>query len=92
MVVSHIMGQIGVHWVPPLEGWVKVNTDGAVKYDSNVLGCGGLTRDNDERWIHGYARPLGFGSTFSVECWDVTWELGYRKVQLEIDSSTLFQC
>ncbi|KAF7844638.1 ribonuclease H [Senna tora] len=34
-------------WKKPEDGWVKVNTDGAVCRESNLGGCGGIIRDSN---------------------------------------------
>jgi hypothetical protein len=31
------------------EGWIKLNGDGAYKKSVNLVGCGGLLQDSDER-------------------------------------------
>ncbi|KAK4267416.1 hypothetical protein QN277_024200 [Acacia crassicarpa] len=36
-------------WKPPLEGWVKINTDGAFSHFGAGIACGGVIRDRDTR-------------------------------------------
>ena len=92
------MGHIKVCWNTPYEGWVKLNIDGAAHFDSNLAGYGGLVRDENGRWIIGFAKPPDSCSTFIVECWGAlcrlheAWKMGYRRVQLECDSKSLIQC
>ncbi|KAF7822494.1 ribonuclease H [Senna tora] len=80
-------------WRKPMVGWIKVNSDGAVCRSSRRAACGGLIRDNFGNWIKGYAVNLGHASVLSAELWgivhglSITWDLGFRKVEIESDSS-----
>jgi len=39
--------EVHIKWVNPNKGWACLNTDGAVKGNGGIAGCGGLIRDND---------------------------------------------
>ncbi|KAF7808046.1 ribonuclease H [Senna tora] len=60
---------------------------------SRKAGCGGIIRDNYGNWIKGFVSNLGYASVLSVEIWGIyhglvtAWNLGFRKVELESDSS-----
>ncbi|KAF7832914.1 RnaseH [Senna tora] len=60
---------------------------------SRKAGCGGIIRDNHGNWIKGFVSNLGYVSFLSVELWGIyhglvtAWNLGFRKVELESDSS-----
>ncbi|GAU47272.1 hypothetical protein TSUD_280950 [Trifolium subterraneum] len=43
---------IFVGWKQPLEGWIKLNCDGAYKESLDLAGCRGLLRDSNGQWIH----------------------------------------
>ncbi|KAI9098936.1 hypothetical protein K1719_024703 [Acacia pycnantha] len=45
-----------ISWVAPMEGWVKLNTDGAFKGGNNRAGCGGLIRGSNGRFLVGFAK------------------------------------
>ncbi|GAU46467.1 hypothetical protein TSUD_402340 [Trifolium subterraneum] len=81
-----------IGWEPPSQGWVKLNTDGARK-NERVAGCGGIIRNNIGDWIGGFAKHVGSCSAFVAELWGVleglnyAWKLGFKKVELEIDSA-----
>lgn len=47
-----------IKWVPPSNGIVKVNTDGASKGNGGAAGCGGLIRDSFGCWIAGFTRRI----------------------------------
>jgi hypothetical protein len=63
----------------PPEGWIKLNSDGACKENNDILGCGGLFRNSDGRWIKGYAKKIGPCDAFHAEMWglylslDMAW-------------------
>ncbi|GAB4843722.1 hypothetical protein Ancab_013687 [Ancistrocladus abbreviatus] len=55
---------------PPPPGRVKLNFNGSM-HGRLRDGAGGLLRDEDGRWLRGYARRLGRCSTTSTECWSL---------------------
>ncbi|KAF7833225.1 ribonuclease H [Senna tora] len=50
--------EILVSWEKANAGWVKVNSDGAVKHSIRFAGCGVIIRDEIGGWIGGVIRPL----------------------------------
>ena len=48
-------------------GWVKLNIDGAFKGNPGLAGCGGVVRNEDGRWIAGFARRIGVTTSFVAE-------------------------
>ncbi|KAF7844526.1 putative Polynucleotidyl transferase [Senna tora] len=86
-------------WKVPERGWIKVNIDGAVCRRNMVAGCGGLFRNDNGKWLHGFTCNLGFASAHSAEMWGIyfalkiAWERGHKKVILECDSrNVVAQC
>ncbi|KAG7545813.1 Ribonuclease H domain [Arabidopsis suecica] len=81
-----------IGWVPPGEGWVKLNTDGASRGNPGVATAGGVLRDKDGNWQRGFAVNIGVCSAPLAELWGVyyglfiAWESGARRVELEVDS------
>ena len=59
----------GVRWEKLQVGWVKLNTDGASKGNPGLAGCGGVVRNEDGRWITGFARRIGVTTSFVAELW-----------------------
>lgn len=45
---------IHVKWIYPLEGMIKINTDGAVRNTPGLGGLGGIFGDHHGRWLLGY--------------------------------------
>ena len=84
-----------ISWSPPNRDWVKVNVDGASKGNLGKARCGGLIRDETGRWLGGFTSKLGICNALTVELWGVlhglnlAWELGFRKIILEIDSQVV---
>ncbi|CAJ2653650.1 unnamed protein product [Trifolium pratense] len=89
VVLPRVMRQIG--WCPPSEGWIIINTDGAKK-ENHYSGCGGIVRGNSAEWCGGFAKGLGACSVEMAELWGAweglqyTWNLGFRRVELHLDS------
>jgi hypothetical protein len=83
-----------IRWQPPKELFVKLNTDGAYK-EEWVAGCGGVIRGIHGEWLGGFAKGVGLCSAFVAELWGVyeglrqAYRLGFRKVELNIDSEAV---
>uniref|UniRef100_A0A7C8ZGN9 RNase H type-1 domain-containing protein n=1 Tax=Opuntia streptacantha TaxID=393608 RepID=A0A7C8ZGN9_OPUST len=58
---------IGVRWVPPSEGWVALNTDGAARGNPGPAGAGGVIRGERGEWIAGFSEHLGRCSSLKAE-------------------------
>jgi len=56
-----------IRWEFPTEGWMVLNTDGAVKAQLGSAGAGGVIRDEWGNWIVGYSEYLGYCSIFKAE-------------------------
>ncbi|XP_058753249.1 uncharacterized protein LOC131626447 [Vicia villosa] len=54
-----------IFWTPPLENWVKVNTDGAANNVSSA--CGGIFRSSTCDFIVGFSENLGLHNAFYAE-------------------------
>ncbi|KAF7843890.1 putative ribonuclease H protein [Senna tora] len=82
-----------VRWIPPDEGLVKVNVDGAVsRVGEQSAACGGIICDDSGCYIVGFTRRLGSCSSNQAELWSVymglytAWLYGFRRVAVEMDS------
>ena len=63
-------------WLKPAEGWLKLNTDGAVDTSSGKAGCGGLLRDSAGQLIVGFAKTISASSSIAAELWALREGLG----------------
>ncbi|XP_015936169.1 uncharacterized protein LOC107462117 [Arachis duranensis] len=87
--------ETNICWECPPEDWMKVNTDGAAKGNPGMAGCGGLIRNYQGRWIAGFVANIGYCTAYYAELWGVyyglktAWELGMRKIILEVDSKAV---
>lgn len=52
---------------PSDDGWIFLNTDGAVQVDSRNATVGGVLRDRNGEWIIGYNKYLGKCSILDTE-------------------------
>ena len=81
-----------IGWTVPDKGWVKVNSDGAMKHDSGLAAAGGVLRDENGRWMCGFATTLGYCSSVQAKIWGAWYSLklagdkGYCRVVLELDN------
>ena len=67
---------VQVKWLKPAEGWLKLNTDGAVVNSSGQSRCGNLLRDSAGQWVVGFAKTISVSSSIIVELWALREGLG----------------
>jgi hypothetical protein len=60
-VVRHVC------WYPPPEGYIKVNVDGSSFGNPGNAGFGGLLRNDNGAWIHGFSGSCGIASNLLAE-------------------------
>ena len=46
----------GIWWERPPQGWMKLNIDGSAKGNPDLVGCGGVIRDDSGQWIVGFSK------------------------------------
>ncbi|CAN1815564.1 Putative ribonuclease H protein At1g65750 [Linum perenne] len=86
--------EILVSWRPAPEGWITINTDGSVVRDQHQAAAGGILRDHLGRRLACFAANLGDCTIMRAELraaaigFRIAWELGYRRVHLQMDSMT----
>lgn len=80
-------------WEPPPADWIKVNTDGAYSPATPGCACGGVIRDEQGNFIQAFMFKGYEGDSLTSELWGcfhglkLSWDLGFRKVMLEVDST-----
>ncbi|KAF7807412.1 ribonuclease H [Senna tora] len=73
-------------WPKLKEGWININTDGAVCRRTMIAGCGGFVRDHEGQWIQGFTFKIRLASPLCAELWGLSiglqraWELGFRRI------------
>ena len=76
-----------------MEGWIKINFDGLVAQNRKAS-CGGLLCHSQGEFLVRLSTNLGMCLISVVEIWGayyrlfLAWDNGYRKVMLELDSSS----
>lgn len=94
-VVHHVRQENS--WRPPRQGWVKVNTDGCLKPNTNDAAWGGILRDSQAAFMGGFTYNLGRCSAIEAELWGIlkglecAWRNGYRRLHLETDCATALE-
>ncbi|KAE8672002.1 hypothetical protein F3Y22_tig00111877pilonHSYRG00338 [Hibiscus syriacus] len=67
------------------------HADGAVGGQMKMAAAAGVLRDDQGRWISGFARSLGICLALSAELWAIhdslslAWNLGFRRIEMETD-------
>ena len=59
----------GIRWERPPQGWMKLNTDGAVNGNPDLAGCGDVVRDDLGQWVIGFSKYISITSSFAAELW-----------------------
>lgn len=78
--------EIFVRWIPPLVGWVRLNTSVASKRNPGRAGCGGVIRGHEGEIFDMFASNCGTCSSTRAELWGVlrglamAWNAGFYKV------------
>ncbi|CAI0458485.1 unnamed protein product [Linum tenue] len=89
--------EVEISWKPPPPEWVTLNTDGSVVQESGRAAAGGLIRDHLGCCLAAFALNLGVCSITraelrgAVEGLQLAWNLGYRRIRLEVDSQCAIQ-
>ena len=88
---------LSISWIPPPEGWVKLNVDGSCDNNLGVITSGGVLRDHLKNWLTGFVLHKGRGNALEAELWGLfegltlAWSSGYQNVLVETDSLCMVQ-
>ena len=58
--------EVFIGWQFLQADWLKFSSDGSVR-ENDVVGCGGVCRDEAGSWCLGFSRFLGFSSITMAE-------------------------
>jgi|UniRef100_A0A2N9EKD1 ribonuclease HI len=84
-----------IGWLPPPSGFMKLNTDRSVLGNPEKASAGGLLRDSNGKWIHGFAHNLGITNSLAAELWGLrdglllARNLNITKLIIEIDAKSV---
>lgn len=88
-------GSVWVGWKRPYKGWLKLNVDGCVHEYSQMAGAGGVLRNDEGKWIQGFAVSLGCCSIEAAEVWAIipgmrlAWTMASKCLIIETDCLTV---
>ncbi|MED6199315.1 hypothetical protein PIB30_119166 [Stylosanthes scabra] len=77
--------------------WVKMNTDGAVKVDKTLAGCGGIISSHKGEWVAGFISNLTYCHSTQAELMgilkglEMAWSLEIRRLEVEADSKDVIE-
>ena len=84
-----------IRWHASPNPYVTLNTIGSALSNPGVVGAGGMLRDHLGYWIAGFSLHLSIATNNIAELeavWqglEMTWKLGFKFIQLEIDSNVV---
>lgn len=58
-----------IRWERPIQGWMKLNTDGSSLGNPRIARDGGVVRDEHGNWIVGFLRKIGRTTSYLAELW-----------------------
>ncbi|KAL4390530.1 hypothetical protein AHAS_Ahas03G0154300 [Arachis hypogaea] len=88
---------INIKWNYPLQGWVTLNTDGAMKGSTKQARYGGLIRNETGKWVAGFSYHIGRCSTFNTKIWgikkgfEIATTMGMKNIIVECDSKVVIE-
>lgn len=83
-----------LRWEKPGDGVFKLNVDGT-RAANGMIGVGGVIRDWNGSWIHGFMLNIGIGEVLQAEAWglfsglQLAKDLGINHIMVESDSAIL---
>jgi len=67
--IARIREPILVQWLPPPQGFFKLNSDGSLNHAAKNASAGGIIRDWEGNWVKGYTVNIDSTSIFAAELW-----------------------
>lgn len=87
----------GFHQLLTKDGWIKLNTDGAVSSNNANVSIEGVLRDSNASWLCGYTMLQGKETIFKIEARSIlkglhiAWNNGFKRIELECDNALLVE-
>ena len=87
-----------VRWERLPGGWVILNTNGAAKGNPGLAGCGGVVRDENDKWIARFPKHIGISTSFVAELWGLReglilcYDLNVPSLVVELDAKVVVEC
>lgn len=77
-----------IRWGRPIQGWMKLNTDGSSLGNPRIARSGGVVRDEQGNWIVGFSRRIGKTTSYLAEL-SLCLERNFLAVEVELDAKLL---
>ncbi|KAL4377731.1 hypothetical protein GQ457_02G020530 [Hibiscus cannabinus] len=84
-------------WISPEPGWVCLNVDGVVSFNTGKSSIGGLLRDHSSNFIFGFSKFIGCTNSLHAELWSLlvglqlAWAHGVDLLQVQTDCRKVIQ-
>ena len=88
---------IPVRWTKPLDGWHKLNMDGALCGNPGKAVGGGVIKDCHGGWVKGFSRSIGHATSVMAEWWALrdglilAIQLGINQLEVELESKVIVE-
>ncbi|KAE8688129.1 hypothetical protein F3Y22_tig00111000pilonHSYRG00174 [Hibiscus syriacus] len=75
-----------------MNGWIALNTNGAVSTQLKSSSIGGIFRDHSGKCLGAFHKKIGFSTILETELWGIyeviklAWSYGFEKVIVQRDS------
>ena len=82
-------------WSKPVNGWVKLNTDGSSLGNPGLATGWGLIKDEEGNWIVGFSYKIRKTTSFFAELWALSDELNlclnhnFATMEIELDAKAI---
>lgn len=84
-----------IQWERSMQGWKKLNMDGSSIGLHGLVGCRGVVRNDNGKWVVGFSKRMGVTSSFFAELWGLReglklcCHLNIHCLEIELDAQSI---